>query len=172
AQPASSPLSSRPLRSVSTLTAAVDGEPWQERLSLLESRPDNKVFRVEIDDEGEATVVFGDGTFGQRPAETAQVTATYRVGGGKIGNLGADSLTQFDPAGAAPWFIAVTNPLPAIAGRDLESRQHARRMSPPAAHTPLVAVSAADYQAAAQSLTSAHGQQLIQRANAAFRWTG
>ena len=172
ARQASTLLATHLPRSVSTLTVEVDGEPWQERLSLLESRPDDKVFRVEIDDEGEATVVFGDGTFGMRPAETAKVTATYRVGGGKIGNLGADSLTQFDPAGASPWFIAVTNPLPAIAGRDLESRQHARRVGPPAAHTPLVAVSASDYQAAAQSLISANGQQPIQRANAAFRWTG
>jgi len=172
AQPASSPFSTRLPRSVSTLTVAVDGEPWRERLSLLESRTDDKVFRVEIDDAGEATVVFGDGTFGLRLPETAKVTATYRVGGGKIGNIRADSLTQFDPVGPSPWFISVTNPLPAIGGRDLESRDHARRMSPPAAHTPLVAVSVADYQAAAQTFTHANGQQPIQRANAAFRWTG
>jgi hypothetical protein len=62
--------------------------------------------------------------------------------------------------------------MPAVGGRDLESREHARRVGPPASHTPLVAVSPADYQAAAQAFTNADGQQPIQRANATFRWTG
>jgi hypothetical protein len=172
AQNAVSPLSTRLPRNISTLTVQVDGELWHQQLSLLESRPDDKVFRVEIDDQGEATVVFGDGVFGLRPPETAEVMATYRVGGGNIGNLGADSLTQFYPSGPSPWLISVTNPLPAVGGRDLESRDHARRMGPPSVHTPLVAVSAADYQTAAQIFTNANGQQPIQRANAAFRWTG
>src|SRR5262245_15756602 len=93
AQNAVNTFSTRLPRNISTLAVQVDGELWHQQLSLLGSRPDDKVFRVEIDDQGEATVVFGDGAFGLRPPETAKVTATYRVGGGKIGNLGADSLT-------------------------------------------------------------------------------
>src|SRR5205814_4835571 len=41
-------------RSVSTLQVEVEGVRWQERSTLLESRPDEPVFRVEIDDTGEA----------------------------------------------------------------------------------------------------------------------
>lgn len=171
-QTAASMFTTRELHSVSTLTVKVDDEPWQELPTLLESRSDAKVFRVEIDDQGDATVVFGDGTFGLRPPETAKVTATYRVGGGSVGNVGADTLTLPHPAAPARWLRSVTNPLPAVGGRDLESRDHARRIGPPTSHTPLVAVSAADYQAAAQAFTNADGQQPIQRANAAFRWTG
>jgi hypothetical protein len=159
-------------RSVSMLSVKVDDEPWQQLPTLLESRSEAQVFRVEIDDQGDATVVFGDGTFGLRPPETSKVTATYRVGGGSVGNVGADALTLPHPAAPAPWLISVTNPLPAVGGRDLESRDHARRVGPPTSHTPLVAVSAADYQAAAQTFTNANRQQPIQRANAAFRWTG
>ena len=116
--------------------------------------------------------MFGDGTFGARPPETSTVTATYRVGGGAVGNVGADTLTLAHPDAPAPWLISVTNPLPATGGRDLESRDHARRVGPATFHKPLVAVSAADYEAAAVSLAQGNGKPVIQRANANFRWTG
>jgi hypothetical protein len=59
-----------------------------------------------------------------------------------------------------------------VGGRDLESREHARRFGPATFLKPLVAVTAADYEAIAQAFTDASGQQPIQRANADFRWTG
>src|SRR5262245_30972920 len=163
----------RQSRSTSTLSVEVDGEPWEERQSLLESRPDDHVFRVEIDDQGAATVVFGDDVFGQRLPDTAMVTATYRVGGGAVGNVGADTLNRplpLDPP--LPWLVSVTNPVAATGGRDLESRDHARRVGPATFQKPLVAVTADDYQAAAQAFTNVQGRQPVQRATAAFRWTG
>ena len=161
-------------RSVSTLAVDVDGEQWQERTSLLDSRADEPVFRVEIDDRGDATVVFGDGTFGRRPDETSTVVATYRVGGGSIGNLAADTLVVPRPRAteSVPWLVSVTNPLPSVGGRDLESRDHARRFGPATFQKPLVAVTEADYEAAAQEFVDALGRRPIQRANAQFRWTG
>jgi len=158
--------------SISTLQLTVDGVLWQERTSLLESGPNDTVFRVEMDDLGEVTVVFGDGVFGLRPAETSTVIANYRVGGGNTGNVGADSLVQAWPTGPAPWLDAVTNPLPATGGRDWESRDHARRIAPTNFHQPVVAVSAADYQEAAASFVDSSGNAVIQRANANFLWTG
>jgi hypothetical protein len=163
---------SRPPRNISQLRLQVDGiqGEWTERNSLLDSRGDARDFRVEIDDQGDGTVVFGDGTFGLRPPETAKVTATYRVGGGVAGNVAADTLTVLKPS--AGWLISVTNPIAAVGGRDLESRDHARRVGPPGFHKPLVAVTAADYQEAAQQFTDASGNKPVQRANASFRWTG
>jgi predicted phage baseplate assembly protein len=161
---------------VGTLTLRVEGstETWEERPTLLESGPDEPVFRVEVDDEGDATVVLGDGLFGLRPDETADVTASYRVGGGTAGNVAADTLTlPRPPAGdSAPWLKSVTNPLPAVGGRNPEPLEHARRLGPATFRKPLVAVTTADYQAAAQGFTDAAGLKPIQRANAAFRWTG
>ncbi len=163
----------RPSRSTSTLRLEVDGQRWQERRTLLGSRPDDQVFRVELDDEGTATVVFGDDVFGQRPPDTATVRATYRVGEGTIGNVAADTLTRPLPLDArVPWLISVTNPLAAVGGRDPESRDHARRVGPATFQKPLVAVTAHDYQAAAQAFTDAQGRAPVQRATAAFRWTG
>lgn len=172
AQDLAAALAARAPRSVSTLQVKVDGQDWKEQTSLLGSRPDSQDFRVEIDDLGKATVVFGNGIFGLRPPETAETTATYRVGGGRMGIVGADTLIVPHPAAPAPWLKSVTNPVPAVGGRDLESRDHARRVGPAITRDALVAVSAADYQAAATGFIERSGKKPVQRANASFRWTG
>jgi predicted phage baseplate assembly protein len=158
-----------------------DPAPWREVTSLLDSGPNDHAYRVEIDDQGDATVVFGqggttaaDGQFGLQPAAGAAIEAVYRVGGGSSGNVSADTLVQAHPAGldALTWLASVSNPLPATGGRDLESRDHARRVAPPLFHDPLVAVTIADYERAAQQFSEPGQQPPVQRANAAFRWTG
>ena len=143
--------------------------PWQQMDTLLNSGPNDTVFRLEINDDGDATVVFGDGIFGARPDEAATVIATYRVGGGSIGNVAADTLTR--AITSEPWLDAVTNPLPATGGRDLETAQHAKLTGPASAHSPLMLVTSQDYQDAAQGFVQAN-QQPIHRANATFGWTG
>ena len=159
----------------STLELRVEGfpNPWSEQRSLLDSRSDEQVFRLEIDDQGEATVVFGDGVFGLRPEETTTVEARYRVGGGSVGNVAAESLIEPRPRTSEniSWLVEVTNPLPAIGGRDLESRDHARRIAPATFQKPLVAVTEADYRDAALEF-ELDGKKPIQNAKANFRWTG
>lgn len=166
----------RPPRSQSTLSLRVEGfpTPWVAQRSLLESRSDAQVYRLEIDDQGQATVVFGNGVFGLRPDETAKVEATYRVGGGEIGNLAADTLIEPRPRSteSIAWLESVTNPVPATGGRNLESRDHARRIAPQTFQKPLVAVTEADYQNAALEFTLPDGTRPVQTAKANFRWTG
>jgi hypothetical protein len=166
-------------RSVSSLQVLVDGVAWQQQPSLLDSAPNARAYRVEIDDAGAAAIVFGQGgsgtsgeQFGLRPPDNATVTATYRIGGGAIGNVGADTLVQIHAPiiGTAAW--TVTNPLAAAGGRDLESRDHARRFAPATFRKPSVAVTAADYANAAQNFTDINGNNQIARANATFSWSG
>ena len=168
-------------RSLSTLQLQVGGVEWQQQSSLLDSAPNALVYRVEIDDQGSATVVFGQGEtgssgqqFGLQPPPNSTIAAIYRVGGGAVGNLGADTLVQLHPPGSAPlnWFTSVTNPIAAIGGRDFESSDHARRFAPATFKQPLVAVTNADYQSAALNFASVNGNVSIQRANATFRWSG
>jgi hypothetical protein len=168
-------------RSISTLQLLVEGVAWQQQPSLLDSTANATVYRVEIDDTGIATIVFGQGgsgssgeQFGLRPPDNATVTATYRIGGGTIGNLSPDTLVRlYSPvAGGMDWFLSVTNPLAAVGGRDLESRDQARRFVPATFKQPLVAVTTADYQNAAQAFTDADNTKPIARANASFRWSG
>uniref|UniRef100_UPI003F68B4BD hypothetical protein n=1 Tax=Sphingomonas bacterium TaxID=1895847 RepID=UPI003F68B4BD len=79
--------------------------------SLLESTAEDQVYRLELDDSGDGTVVFGDGVFGQSPSETSTVTAIYRVGGGTGGrhpDTGPAARTVFATARARfPAFPAV-----------------------------------------------------------------
>jgi hypothetical protein len=159
-------------RSISTLQLTVGDAVWQEQPSLLTAVPDSQVFKVGIDNAGQATVVFGNGVFGESPPETATVTATYRIGGGQSGNVGVDTLTVPYPVVPAAWLISVTNPVPATGGRNLESGDHARRFAPPLSHQPLVTVSSADYENAAANFTDSSGQQPVKRAEASFQWTG
>ena len=97
--------------------AATGGEwaPWQEQQSLLDSSADAHVYRVEIDDDGQATVVFGQGgsgttdeQFGLRPTPGVAIEALYRTGGGASGNLAADTLVQPHPSefDAMTWFVS------------------------------------------------------------------
>lgn len=168
--PAETGFTARARQSVSTLRLTVDGAPFEEKTTLLESASNDAVYRLEVDDNGQASVVFGNGIFGLEPPSTAVVTPVYRVGGGAIGNLGADTLTLLRTPLAN--VTAVTNPLPSGGGRNLESRDHARRVAPPSFQKPLVAVTAADYQKAAEAFIDGGGGTPIQRANASFRWTG
>jgi hypothetical protein len=177
------PAGQTPTQAVSTLSITVgdDPTPWQELPSLLDSPADVPAYRVETDDQGAATIVFGQGgsgapgeQFGLRPEAGAAIQAVYRVGGGAVGNVGADTLTHPYPSAldALTWLTTVTNPLPATGGRDLESRDHARRYAPHLFQDPLVAVTAQDYERAVEQFTDAGGQQPVERAKAGFRWTG
>lgn len=184
--PASSeliPYTSLTARNISTLSVTVgdDLTPWQEVPSLLDSSPTAQAYRVEIDDSGLATIVFGQGgsgmsgdQFGLRPAAGAEIVATYRVGGGALGDVAAGTLVLPHPASNddLDWFISVSNPLPAAGGRDLESRDQARRNAPYEYQNPIVAVTPEDYELAAQQYTDADGNQPVERATASFRWTG
>jgi predicted phage baseplate assembly protein len=160
---------------VSTLAVRVAGTAavWSERSTLMESSPEAPVFRVEVEDDGSAAVVFGDGTFGRRPPDGAQITADYRFGGGSVGNVGANTLVVARPrAGeSTAWLVSVTNPLPASGGRDPETSDHARRFGP-ATLGALVAVTPGDYQDAANAYTDAAGRDAVQRSTASFQWTG
>jgi predicted phage baseplate assembly protein len=114
------------------------------------------------------TVRFGDGAFGRVPARGTVFEATYRLGNGHRGNVAADSITHFDDDGEMPAAIsAVTNPLPATNGIDAETLDEVRRYAPDAFRAVTYrAVRPEDYAEAAERLP------WVQRANAAFRWTG
>jgi predicted phage baseplate assembly protein len=167
-------------RSVPQLTLTVDGKPWQQVLSLLESGPADEVYQVDTDDDGRPTLLFGRGGelgadpasgLGRRPPDTSRVEATYRIGNGIQGNVAADALTvPITEAGI--WLLSVTNPVAAVGGRDPESLQHAISVAPPTLEKRLVAVTAADFEAAAAEFTDPSGQKLIARSKADFRWTG
>jgi hypothetical protein len=115
-----------------------------------------------------ATVRFGDGEFGLVPAETTVFQVTYRLGNGRRGNVAAGSITAFDPGDPAFADVdAVENPLPTSGGEDPETIEQVRQLAPEGFRAVTYrAVRPEDYADAAERLP------WVQRAGAAFRWTG
>ncbi len=138
---------------------------WTPRRDLLASDGDATDFVVETENDGIALLRFGDDAHGQRPNPGTVFTASYRVGNGSAGNVGADSIGHI-VSNVAGVFNAITNPLPAAGGIDPEDIEAARRDAPEAFRTQERAVTAADYADAAERRAD------VQRAAASFRWTG
>jgi predicted phage baseplate assembly protein len=119
---------------------------------------------VEMESDGEATLRFGDGVHGLRPADGTAFEARYRVGNGTAGNVGADTLTWLAQAFAG--IEGVRNPLAAVGGADPESMEEVRQFAPQAFRWQERAVTTGDWVDVSQR------QPTVQRAAAQFRWTG
>ena len=137
---------------------------WTPRLDLLASDRFAREFVVEADNRGRAGLRFGDGELGRAPDANSDFTATYRVGNGRSGNVGRETLCRL--VSSLTGVTRVWNPLPAAGGCDPESIDQARSDAPQAFRTQERAVTAADYQRVAEL----HPE--VQRARAQFRWTG
>ena len=145
-------------------------ESWQVVPDLLDSPPFAQDFVAEADDQGFATLRFGDDEYGREPAGATLFTATYRIGNGRAGNIGAETLVHALRPVVAPAFPiinAVRNPLPASGGVVPETIEEVRQFAPAAFHAEQFrAVTEADYAKAAKKLSTVAG------AVATFRWTG
>lgn len=143
---------------------------WGPRRSLLESGARERHFVAEMDDEGRAHLRFGDGEQGRAPEPFERLRATYRVGNGPAGNVGADSLRYVVfrnrlVAGS----ITARNPLPARGGVARETIAHVKALAPGAVRKDLQrAVIADDY----ARLAERGRPDSVQRAAADSRWAG
>jgi len=146
------------------LDETAKGRRWYPRRDLLASDDFQPEFVVEIDPDGRARLRFGDDEYGMRPPAGARFSATWRVGNGPAGNVGADALHHIGVAD--PAIVAVTNPMPARGGTAPESIEHVRRSAPSAFWVQQRAVTPADY----AEVAGRHWQ--VQRAMATERWTG
>lgn len=115
--------------SEAALTVRVAGVAWTGVDSLYGADAGARVYTVRVDNDANASVMFGDGRSGARlPTGQENVTATYRSGTGVAGDVGAESLTLLKtrPMGIR----SVTNPLPASGGEDPEKLADARANAP------------------------------------------
>lgn len=113
----------------STLEVRVDDVRWPEQETLLFLGDNERGYETKTDDEAKTTVLFGDGKRGARlPTGVENVTAVYRSGIGKEGNIAADQISTLAtrPLGVKE----VINPQRASGGADPESRDQARRNVP------------------------------------------
>lgn len=142
-----------------------DGEDsWVAQRDLLASDRFQPDFVVEVERDGSAHLRFGDATLGKRPSPGASFNANYRIGNGRSGNVGAETIARivWDTSGIEQ----VRNPLPATGGTDMETMEEVRQFAPQAFRRQERAVTPEDYAEVAQR----HAE--VQRAAATFRWTG
>ena len=141
-----------------------DALTWSAQRDLLNSAPDATEFVAEVEDDGTARLRFGDGSHGKRPASGVNVSASYRVGNGIAGNVGADAITHIVSDERA--IVTVTNPIAARGGVEAESVEEVRQRAPYAYRRQERAVTERDYAVVAER------EPGVQRAAATFRWTG
>lgn len=158
----SDPSSARP--AVTLLFSEPDTLPWSVQRDLLKSRPEAREFVVEVESDCSARLRFGDDRFGRRPESGDHFYCTYRVGNGKQGNVGANSIRHI--VSDDEDLLGATNPLPARGGVEAETIEEVRQKAPVAFRTQERAVTPQDYARMAER------HPLVQRAVANFRWTG
>jgi len=149
-----------------TLEVRVDDLAWTEVPTLYGQGPHDQVYLVRLAAGGEVRVEFGDGITGARlPTGVENVKATYRVGVGRPGVVGADriKLLMTRPQGVQ----SVDNPVPAggIAA-DAEGLDSARQNAPQQVVTFSRVVSLTDFEDFARAFAG------IAKAQADWVWDG
>lgn len=141
---------------------------WSPQRDLLNSQSTDRHFVAELDNDGHAHLRFGDGELGCKPDACMNFAATYRVGNGGSGNVGADTIRHLvfrDKVSGAS--LEPRNPLPARGGADPEPVSEVKLFASGAFRKDLQrAVTADDYARLAER------NRKLQRAAAELRWTG
>ncbi|HSK71621.1 MAG TPA: putative baseplate assembly protein, partial [Pyrinomonadaceae bacterium] len=141
---------------------------WHPKFDLLASDADERGFVVEIDNEGRAHIRFSDGECGRMPEAGTSFAAQYRIGNGKRGNVGAETIkymvTRVSTSGS---MLRPRNPMPAEGGAEAEPISEVKLFAPRAFRKkPERAITADDYAQVAEL------NEDVQRAAASLRWTG
>jgi predicted phage baseplate assembly protein len=120
-----------------------EAHDWVPMRDLLGSTAFDTHFVAEVEQDGTAVLRFGNDANGLRPDAGTEFTASYRVGNGRAGNIGRDTLVhaRLD----VPEIVAVRNPLAAVGGTDPETIETVRQRAPFAFRRQERAVTRDDY---------------------------
>jgi predicted phage baseplate assembly protein len=123
-------------------------QPWTEVPDFFGSGPDDAHYVL---NRGTGEVRFGDGEAGRVPVANARNPAnvrarSYRVGGGRRGNVAAGALSGLQSSVRGLDATAVTNPFGASGGGDEESVDAAIKRAPQALKTRERAVTGGDFE--------------------------
>jgi Baseplate J-like protein len=163
-----------PSQSTLSVTVELNGafDDWDEQINLIHSDDGSESgdhFLVETDEEGRSLIRFGNGVNGRKLPPDAIVHCSYQVGRGLDGNVGADTLVNFD-ASFDPLLagdVRGWNPFDVINGLDPEPVAEIIRRVPEAyRYRQLRAVTLQDYVRRAEEVPE------VSRAAARYAWTG
>jgi uncharacterized phage protein gp47/JayE len=125
----------------------------QERIgsTLAFSGDTDTDYAIETDENSVTTVIFGDGQYGRIPPTGRRIIASYRSGGGAVGNVGKEQITQILKGPQLQLIgIKVINRAPASGGAERESIDQAIKYAPSVFASMQRAVTAQDYVAQAR----------------------
>ncbi|HEX5732124.1 MAG TPA: hypothetical protein VF131_04735 [Blastocatellia bacterium] len=132
----------------STLEVRVNAIKWKEVASFFGARPQDEVYIVRQNDDGESVITFGDGVTGARlPTGVDNVTASYRFGAGAA-KPPAGAINQL--ARPVEGLRRVINPVGAGGGADADQPKDIRKNAPNSALILGRAVSVPDFEALAR----------------------
>lgn len=131
-----------------SMQITINSVPWILVSTLGLSSPTDEVFIVEIDVDGIAYIVFGDGVNGAIPTASYSIIGSYETTQGILGNVDANTITSKVTTITLPGVttITVTNPLKASGGSNYEDVESIRRNAPLSIRTLDRAVTAQDYE--------------------------
>ncbi len=139
-----------------------DDGTWQRVVGY--QRVGNEIVHPDYAIGSGVTLRFGDDEFGKVPEAGSVFRVRYRLGGTRRSNVAADSIQSLPPSVLG---ISITNPLPSSGGWDAETPEELRQLATEAFRAITYrAVRPEDYAEAAERLP------WVQKAGAAFRWTG
>ncbi len=139
----------------SELVEVFDGvwTTWTLVDDFVESLPTSQHYRTEIGAEDIYQIVFGDGVNGAiPPIRDEGIRVTYRIGGGIVGNVAAETITEI--LTSYQYVESVTNAAIATGGTDQETLEHARQFAPAAIRSLQRAVTADDIEYLSEIFTS------------------
>lgn len=110
----------------SSLEIRVNDLLWQEVDFFLDKNPGERIYITRKDNDGNTTVIFGDGINGARlPTGNNNIVATYRKGIGSAGILKAKQLSQL---ATKPLQVkSVINPMMTAGAEDAETMDKAKQ---------------------------------------------
>ena len=129
-------------------------EPWQQVIHLADYSPSDAVYSITLDANNTSYINFGDGVSGAVPAPLANIKAVYDIGGGEIGNIGAEVLDTIyrvpglssSQVSALNDYMNVKNTTVGIGGVSPESTASIRTNAPKLLTAVSRAVSLKDYE--------------------------
>jgi hypothetical protein len=137
---------------------------WTACTDLMHSGPFDRHFAVEVDDEGDLLVRFGDGQLGRRAPDARRCQVVVWTGVGPAGNVAADTIQELTVP--IPGVRAVRNPTPAAGGQVPERTEQLRARAISGVRELRRCITTEDY------VTKAREHPLVRDAAATRSWNG
>jgi hypothetical protein len=135
-----------------SITIVVGSSTYQYVPYLIDYNNSDPVFTTYTNAENTTYILFGDNISGRIPPVNSQITATYRIGGGASGNVGANTISYIIEGGQSGLtvknqYIDAEDIGAAVGGADRESTDAIRVNAPLSLRSLDRAVATADYAA-------------------------